>query len=105
MHSRREFQSLAIHRRIAGLLAERPRLVIDKAKANLASWLQIHQGTALETIYREWASLLDTLSSSEIAELIVAEDERATRLRQSSPFVGILTPAEIWSIKRNHAAA
>ncbi len=105
MHSRREFQSLAIHRRIAGLLVQRPQQVIDKARANLVLWLKIHRGTALEVVYQEWMSLLDALPPAEISNLIVAEDERATRLRQSSPFVGILTPAEIWSIKRSHAAA
>ena len=105
MHSRREFQSLAVHRRIAGLLAQRPQQVIDKARANLDSWLQIHRGAALEIVYQEWRSLLNSLSPAEISDLIVAEDERATRLRQSSPFVGILTPAEVWSIKRSHPAA
>ena len=105
MHAGREAQSLAIHRRIAGVLAERPREVIDKARSNLESWLKIHHGSALETVYREWRGLLDTLTPDEISALIVAEGETATRLRQSSPFAGVLSPAEIWSIKRSHAAA
>ncbi len=81
--------------------------VITKAKSNLDRWLKHRENDSLCVVYREWENLLVNLSPSEISELIVSEDERATRLRQSSPFVGILTPREVWKIKRgdNHAAA
>ena len=105
MHARREIQSLEIHRRVARLLIKEPQQVIAKAQHNLNSWLQLHRNTVLESIYQEWWCILDSRTPEEIASLIVSNEEDAVRLRQSSPFVGILSPQEIWSIKRSHAAA
>jgi hypothetical protein len=105
MHERREIQSLEIHRRIAGLLISDPSRVLAKATANLNAWLKSRNASASGSAHREWLSILQTLSAQEIASLIVSNDEQATRLRQSSPFVGILSPQEIWSIKRSHATA
>lgn len=105
MHARREIQSLEIHRRVARLLITEPQQVIAKAQHNLNSWLQLHRNTVLESIYQEWWCILDSRTPEEIASLIVSNEEDAVRLRQSSPFVGILSPQEIWSIKRSHAAA
>ena len=105
MHARREIQSLEIHRRVARLLIAEPQQVIAKAQHNLNSWLQLHRNTVLESIYQEWWCILDSRTPEEIASLIVSNEEDAVRLRQSSPFVGILSPQEIWSIKRSHAAA
>ena len=31
---------------------------------------------------------------------IECEDEEACRMRQSAPFAGILTPKEVWKLKR-----
>ena len=105
MHSRREIQSLEIHRRIAGLLITEPGQVIGKALGNLDSWLTSRNGPVPNSAYQEWRALLQTRTPEEIASLIVSDDEGAARLRQSSPFAGILSPQELWSIKRSHAAA
>lgn len=105
MHARREIQSLEIHRRIAGLLIANPEQVIGKAVGNLNSWLESRSHPTPGSAHQEWRGLLQTLTPEEIAALIVSNDEDAARLRQSSPFAGILSPQEIWSIKRNHAAA
>src|SRR6266702_1421641 len=64
-----EARSLAMHCRIARYGEDAPR--------------------ALD----EWREILDR-PWPEIAALITAADESATRLRQSSPFAGVLTPAE-----------
>lgn len=105
MHQRREIQSLEIHRRIAGLLTSDPSRVLAKATANLDTWLETRNAPAPGSAHQEWLNILQTLTAMEIASLILSSDERATRLRQSSPFVGILSPQEIWSIKRSHATA
>ena len=105
MHARREIQSLEIHRRIAGLLVADPKQVLGKAMSNLESWLKSRNSSALGSAYQEWLRLLQTLTPEQIAELIVSENEDANRLRQSSPFAGVLSPQEVWSIKRSHAAA
>jgi hypothetical protein len=105
MHARREIQSLEIHRRIAGLLIAEPERVIGKALSNLNSWITSRDASAPGSAYQEWLRLLQTHTPEEIARLIVATDEDMVRLRQSSPFAGILAPREIWSIKRSHATA
>jgi hypothetical protein len=105
MHARRENQSLEIHRRIAGILISDPDRVIGKAVSNLDSWLGFQNPPNPGSAYQEWIGILQNRTPAEIASLIVSNDEDAVRLRQSSPFAGILSPQEIWSIKRSHAAA
>ena len=105
MHRRREIQSLEMHRRIAAMMKGDPSRVLGKAMANLQAWLARHQGSALEPVFKEWQELLTCLSISEIAAFIVGEDDRAIRMRQSSPFAGVLSPQEVWAIKRSHEAA
>jgi len=103
MHSRREEQSLEMHRRIAGRLMSDPDAVLGKAFANLASWLPTHAGGGSEAVLLEWRTLLETSSVSEIAAFLVSREERAVRMRQSSPFAGVLVPREVWEIKKHHA--
>jgi hypothetical protein len=44
---------------------------------------------------------LDRLTIPELVDLLQRDDEDAARLRQNTPFTGILTPEEVWQIKRN----
>ncbi len=105
MHHLREAQSLAMHRRIAALIESDPESVLGKARSNLDGWLQRHQGSATEVVFREWLDVMSRMSPSEIATFIVSGSEQAIRMRQSSPFAGVLTPREVWAIKRGHEAA
>lgn len=94
-----------MHRRIAARLERDPDAVLAKAFANLDAWQERHRGSALEPVFLEWRNLLGALNPAEIGALITAEDQRAIRLRQSSPFAGVLTPKEVWAIKKDHEAA
>ncbi|MCU0781698.1 MAG: hypothetical protein MUF04_11435 [Akkermansiaceae bacterium] len=105
MHHRREQQSLEMHRRIAGRLRDDPNAVLAKAFANLDSWLQRQAGGASEAVLVEWRKLLETSSIAEIAAFLGSEEERAVRMRQSSPFAGVLAPQEVWEIKKHYATA
>lgn len=105
MHRHRETQSLAMHRRIAELLKRDPEAVIGKAVRNLHAWMARQQDSPGVAAFREWLELLDRMTPLEIAEFIVSESEQAVRMRQSSPFAGVLTPQEVWAIKRSHEAA
>lgn len=105
MHRRREMQSLAMHRRIAELLMRDPEAVIGKAVRNLHEWMTDRQDSGSGTVFQEWLDFLNHTPPREIAELIVSESEEAVRLRQSSPFAGVLSPQEVWAIKRSHEAA
>jgi hypothetical protein len=42
----------------------------------------------------EWEMILDTLPPARLRAFLADPGERATRLRQSLPFVAVLTPAE-----------
>lgn len=84
-----ERRSLALHEAVAARLEAQPELMYV-ARANLNRWLKERPVAAL----REWQALLDRASVSEIAALLRSPDETAARLRQSSPFAGLLNPRE-----------
>ena len=90
-------RSLALHEAVAAKLESRPQL-IEQVRANVARWLARDRNSAL----LEWAELLDRHQVDVIAALLRSRDERATRLRQSSPFAGVLTPEERLAILRRY---
>jgi hypothetical protein len=71
-------RSLALHEAVAAKLEQEPAL-LGVARANVKRWLAVHPAAAL-----------------------VAPDEDAARLRQSSPFAGVLTPGERLAILRQY---
>jgi hypothetical protein len=89
-HQLIDARSLAFGREIAAMLAHRPNLV-ETAKANLARWMKTATPGSLPAL-QEWADTLDGPIEGVVA-LLTREDERATRLRQSNPFAGVLPPA------------
>lgn len=68
----------------------RDRRILAIAKRNLARWQETRAGA---TYLAEWRTILKR-PPEEIAAFLVADDENATRLRQSSPFAGVLSPQE-----------
>lgn len=98
--------SLALGRRVSERLRRHPELV-DQARANLTRWSrQNASATSLLRCYAEWQEILGRPVEN-ICALLCAETEEAQRLRQNSPFAGILAPAEIWAIKASfrHASS
>ena len=84
-------RSLAFDRLTAEKVAADPALV-ERAGATLARWLQTCS-PRVRPVLLEWQGVLDG-PRAELLALLVATDERAVRLRQSSPFAGVLSPAE-----------
>jgi hypothetical protein len=82
-------RSLALHEAVAKKLVEHPEL-LDIARQNLRRWLAQNPEPAL----LEWQRLLETLDFDDLLDLLRSPGERARRLRQSSPFAGVLTPQE-----------
>ncbi|MBR9990237.1 MAG: hypothetical protein KFH98_10795 [Gemmatimonadetes bacterium] len=78
--------------RLADHLAEDPSIIhraiewIDERERNASG---IPAGDLAE-----WRSILSTLSVRQVQALLVEQSERADRLRQSLPFVDVLTPRE-----------
>lgn len=98
-HCRVDERSLAMHRLIARKLLADPEL-LNKARHNVRRW-QSAEGSPLTT-FREWQTILDG-SVEQVAQLLVARSETATRLRQSSPFTGILSEMERQTIYESYS--
>ena len=81
---------------IADKLEVCPEL-LEVAKSNLKRWIQEDEGTTVAA-HQEWLDILNENSFHEILEILRSDSEEACRLRQSSPFAGLLTPQERWRI-------
>jgi hypothetical protein len=86
-------RSLALHAAVAAKLEARPEL-LDVARQNLERWLSMRPAAAL----REWQAILDRAPLPDVIELLRARSADAARLRQSSPFAGVLSQSERQSI-------
>ena len=90
--------SLELGRRIAERRRRQPEL-IDFAHANLMRWSrQNASAPSLLRCYAEWQQILSQ-PVDEICTLLCSESDNAQRLRQNSPFAGVLTPTEVWEVK------
>jgi acyl-CoA reductase-like NAD-dependent aldehyde dehydrogenase len=90
-HRLLEARSLAMHAVIARKIERDPKLV-EIAKRNVERW-SAQRGDERLAWLNEWRELLNQPWQN-IAALITELSENATRLRQSSPFTGILTQEE-----------
>ena len=90
-------RSLALHDAIASKIEARPEL-LEVARANLARWTRGNPTGAL----LEWQRLLECTPVPQLAVLLRSQSEAAARLRQSSPFAGVLTAEERRAILRRH---
>jgi len=105
-HAFQDGVSLEIARRVAARLTASPeplRVALD----NLIRWShQNANAPALLRCYAEWRIILAQPVGQVCARLCEESDE-GQRLRQSSPFAGVLPASEVWDIKRRfrHATA
>jgi hypothetical protein len=83
---------------IADRLATNPTLV-PRARAFIANRLT-KAGPGEQRDLREWDRILRTMSTARLRRFLVDPGERATRLRQTLPFVGALTAEERERIAR-----
>jgi hypothetical protein len=105
-HSEIDEVSLELARRVADRLRAQPELLVI-ARENLRRWSQRNaDAPSLLRCYAEWQAILER-PLEEICGVLCAETTEGQRLRQNSPFAGILSPAEVWKIKsaHRHAAA
>lgn len=86
-----EARSLAMHCLIARKIAADPAL-LGIARRNLEAWLARY-GENPPPALMEWRAIL-ARPWPEIAALLTDPGEAAARLRQSSPFAGVLTSSE-----------
>jgi hypothetical protein len=84
---------------VAQKISANPDL-LDVARDNLRRWIA-QDGP--RTYWTEWETMLNGPLDSLLA-FMVSPTEEARRLRQCSPFAGILSPRERWSIYESFTA-
>jgi hypothetical protein len=98
-HSRLDERSLALHALVAQKVQAAPAL-LDKARENMRRWQETSDSPSLALA--EWEQILSA-PVDQVTAFLVERSERATRLRQSSPFSGILTEAERRAIYESYS--
>ena len=86
-----EARSLSMHCKIAQKISRDPTL-LEIPRRNLERWTKRAGGHPPRYIL-EWERILSQ-SWPTVAEFITSGSEQAVRLRQSSPFAGVLSPRE-----------
>ena len=95
-------RSLALGRAVAQKLEANPQL-LELARRNLERWIRA-AGDAPLAAHLEWQRLLQSESLPEIVSRLRSDSEDARRLRQSSPFAGLLSPQERWHVLNDYEA-
>jgi hypothetical protein len=90
-HAHIDDANLEHDRATAAALRRHPELV-HAAEENLARWLK-RDGEAVHPALQEWKDILFFLRPEQIADFLESQTPKAKRLRQSSPFIGILRRA------------
>jgi len=91
-----EERSIAMHVAVAEKVRESPE-ILEAARRRVAGW------EARGSVHRDYvAAWMEVLGRpvSELCAFLVDRGERATAMRQVSPFAGALTPRERWAIHR-----
>jgi hypothetical protein len=74
------------------------------ARANLQRWTA-RDGRNVRPGFKEWQAILERLEASEISDFLRSDTPMARRLRQYSPFAGVLSEAERRAIRQKHEKA
>jgi hypothetical protein len=82
------------HLEIAKRLLANPESVLNRARSNIERWRPVHAGTFSAHALEEWRILLNTKSVPELVAIITEDSDEGQRLRQSTPFTGILSEEE-----------
>lgn len=90
-HRLLEARSLAMHC-LAAVKIDRDPKLLDRVRATLQRWRERHRN-AMPRAFDEWQAILRE-PWPVIAAFITDPGERATRLRQSTPFAGVLSARE-----------
>lgn len=82
---------------VAEKLAAQPEL-LGLARANLVRW----RTSSTSPVLAEWDDLLNRTPLPQLLDLLRSPSETACRLRQSSPFAGVLSLDERQAILSHH---
>lgn len=91
MQERSDKRSLALHRAIVRRLCKCPDLW-EKPLKNIERWAE--QNGGMQMSMKIWKDILETTPREDIIKLLLSRSQRATQLRSSSPFTGIISQEE-----------
>lgn len=101
-HELLDDRSLEMDRVIAEKIRANPKLV-QIALSNIKRWLaNPDYSESNRQAILEWKRIIETTTVAALLALLESSSEEARRLRQSSPFCGILTPGERQAIFRKY---
>jgi hypothetical protein len=101
-HELLDDRSLEMDRVIAEKIRANPKLV-QIALSNIKRWLaNPDYSDSNRQAILEWKRIIETTTVAALVTLLESSSEEARRLRQSSPFCGILTPGERQAIFRKY---
>lgn len=87
--------ALAFHLAVAARLTSAPDLVLRQARKNLNHWLKLHTpNSRTGKSLLEWQKLIESRNLGVLLAKMTEDTDEGQRLRQSSPFVGVLSPQE-----------
>lgn len=98
LHEWIDERSRALDARIAERLREEPGL-IARGLETLDRW---ERSRGPDPVLAEWREILASRSPGDVVALLLDDSEEAARLRQSSPFTGILSSEERLAIFRHY---
>ena len=87
--------ALRYHHVVAERLRVAPEAVIARAHANLTRWLSgdAFSPGEVESL-EEWSAIIDRSDAEQLIRIITEESDEGQRLRQSTPFAGVLSVGE-----------
>jgi len=95
-HQEIDQRSLALARAVVEIIDRDPeRMGLQKARETCARWFRDNPAPAIA----EWLPILKQ-PWEEVRAVLLDESEQGQRLRQSSPFCGIISPRTRWEIYR-----
>lgn len=98
-------RSLELHRLVAGKIRQQPELM-DLVREKLDRTLgESRLSESCKDALREWQTIFSLKSFEEILEILVEDSDEGQRLRQSTPFSGILTQQERGEVFRRYESA
>ena len=90
-HQWLDLVNLEMCRAIAEKIRRNPRLM-RIPRANLQRWRRMNRGLA--QAHREWEMILKRNPLERVLEILTQDNDEGQRLRQSDPFIGILSEEE-----------
>jgi hypothetical protein len=101
-HTMIDARSRELHQIIAAKIRQNPALILHVRETLEARLRAMDESERGHGSLLEWRHRLEEQPLSRVLDFISSEDEEACRLRQSTPFVGLLTEKERMAVFRKY---